>query len=286
MGTFVRVVEGKSLSAAARAQRLSLPAVSRQLSALEADLGTTLIVRSTRKLHLTEAGRRWYEQCVRLLREIDDARADVRSDEAVSGTIVLSVSLTFGTTIVVPRLRRLVEKHPRLVVDLRLEDQLVDIVAEGVDIAVRAGSPPPDSTAFVAHPILVMKRIVVASPRWLRKHGTPRRPDQLVAKGALAQVTLAGTLVRWTLRRGDEEHAFEPRGSLRTNAPVALRTLALDGLGMAFIPEWLVADDLAEGRLRRVLPDWSSGPMSAWAIHRTELRGSPRLRAVLDALTA
>ncbi len=286
MRTFVRVVDGKSLSAAARAQRLSLPAISRQLTALESDLGTTLIVRSTRKLHVTDAGRRWYEHCVRLLREIDEARSAVRETRAVRGTIVVSVSLTFGSILVVPRLRALAEKHPQLVVDLRLEDQLVDLVGDGIDVAIRAGSPPPDSTAFVAQPILSMNRIVVAAPRWLKKHGTPRTPADLARHDALVQVTPAGNVVRWTLRQGTSEEAttIDVRGRLRTNAPLALRRLAVDGLGLAYLPDWLVDDDIAAGRLRRVLPQWSSGPIPAWAVYRTELRGAPRLRALLDAM--
>src|SRR5690349_10781260 len=125
MATFVRVVDGKSLSSAARAQRLSLPAVSRQLRALETDLGTSLIVRSTRRLHVTDAGQRWYAHCVRVLREIDEARAEVRSTKHVHGTLVVSASLTFGTVVIVPQLARLARAHPHLVIDLRLEDQLV-----------------------------------------------------------------------------------------------------------------------------------------------------------------
>src|SRR4051794_16389549 len=109
MRTFVRVVDGKSLSAGARSQRLSLAAVSRQLSALEKDLGASLIVRSTRKLHVTDAGRQWYEHCVRVLREIDEARAAVRGTATVRGSIVVSASLSFGSVLVVPRLRKLVE---------------------------------------------------------------------------------------------------------------------------------------------------------------------------------
>lgn len=292
MQTFVRVVDGKSLSAAARAQRLSLPAVSRQIRALEADLGASLILRSTRKLHVTDAGRRWYAQCVRLLRDIEAARADVRETREVSGTIVVSVSLTFGTVLVVPRLRKLAELHPRLVVDIRLEDQLVDLVGEGVDVAIRAGSPPPDSTAFVAHPFMTMERIVVASPRWVKKHGAPRQPEQLAGKAVLVQVTPAGNVIRWSLRRTGsgkgasegEARAIDVSGPVRTNAPVALRALALDSVGAAFVPKWLVEADIAEGRLVRLLPQWSSGPIAAWAVYRTELRGSPRLRALLDVL--
>lgn len=286
MATFVRLVDGKSLSAAARAQRLSLAAVSRQLRALEDDLGTVLVVRSTRRLHVTDAGRRWYEHCVRVLSEVEEARASVHHANTVRGNLVVSASLTFGSVVVVPRLRKLVERHPGLVVDLRLEDQLVDLVAEGVDVAIRAGSPPPDSTAFVAHPVLSMDRILVAAPKWLRKNGTPRSPAQLAKRPCLVQVTPRGAVVPWRLeRRGDEAPTtIDVRAHLRSNAPIALRDLAVDGAGVAYLPDILVTEDLAEGRLRRVLPEWVSPPIVAWAIHRAELRGAPRLRAFLDAM--
>jgi DNA-binding transcriptional LysR family regulator len=287
MATFVSLVEGKSLSAAARAQRLSLPAVSRQLRALEQDLGASLVVRSTRRLHVTEVGQAWYERCRRILRDVDEARAAVSGKKGVHGRLVVSTSLTFGTNVIVPRLAVLSERHPHLVIDLRLEDQLVDLVGEGVDVAVRAGSPPPDSTAFIAHPILSMHRVLVASPRWLRKHGTPREPEQLARHACLVQVTPAGIVVPWTLRNPDttpDTRTFEVQGRLRTNAPSALCDLAIDGAGIAYLPDWLVTEPIERGLLRRVLPGWSSAPITAWAIHRLELRGTPRLRVFLDAL--
>ncbi|RYZ08453.1 MAG: LysR family transcriptional regulator [Myxococcales bacterium] len=289
METFVRVVEGKSLSAAARAQRLSLPAVSRQLRALEDELGATLLVRSTRRLHVTEAGHEWYERSRRVLAEVEDARQAVRgSSGTVSGRLVVSTSLTFGATVIVPRLSKLAETHPGLVIDLRLEDQLVDLVAEGVDIAVRAGSPPPDSTAFVAQPLFSMQRVLVASPRWLRKHGTPRELLQLRSKPCLLQVTLAGNAIPWTLRQRAHPESVpttvEVSGQLRTNTPTALCSLALQGAGVAYLPDWLVAPHLAEGTLRAVLPAWSSPPHTAWALHRAEHRGNARHRAFLAAL--
>lgn len=285
MATFVRVVEGKSLSAAAKSQRLSLPAVSRQLRALEDELGTTLLVRSTRRLHVTEAGQSWYEHCVRILADIEGARAQLRDARGIRGTIVVSASLTFGTLILVPRLAQLGDRYPQLAVELRLEDRLTDLVGEGVDVAIRAGLPPPDSTAFVAHPLLTMRRVVVASPRWLRKHGAVSEPGQLVRYNCLLQVTLAGTVVPWSLCRNDEPpRVVEVRGNLRSNAPIALRDLAVDGAGIAYLPEFLVNDDIAAGRLRRVLPAWISRPLMAWAVHRAELRGTSRLRAFLDVV--
>lgn len=283
MATYVRIVEGKSLSAAARALRLSLPAVSRQLTGLEAELGASLVVRSTRRLQVTEAGRQWYEHCVRVLAETEDARAALAT-QAVRGRLVVSASFTFGSLIVAPRLARLVESHPQLTVDLRLEDHAVDLVGEGVDVALRAGPRPPDSTALVAHVVTVMDRVVVVAPKLARKVGLPKEPEDLGTRPCLVQLTQAGAIVRWQLRRGDDERLVDVRGQLRTTAPVTLRDLAVSGAGFAYLPTWLVADDLAAGRLRRVLPGWSAPPIEAYALHRAELRQAPRVRAFLDAM--
>src|SRR5262245_33919102 len=120
MQTFVRVVEAGSLSAAARACRLSLPAVSRQLSSLEGELGASLITRSTRRLHVTPAGRSWYEHCVRILRDVADARASVGRSRAVRGQLTLSASFTYALCHILPRLPALARRHPELKIDLRL----------------------------------------------------------------------------------------------------------------------------------------------------------------------
>jgi len=292
MATFVRIVDGRTLSAAARAQRISLAAVSRQLRSLETELGAPLIMRSTRRLHVTDAGRQWYAHCVRILRELEEARATLGSTRSVRGTIVVSASLTFGSVLIVPRLAGVAARYPHLVVDLRLDDRLVDLVAEGVDVAVRAGAPPPDSTAFVAHPLFAMHRILVAAPRLLRAHGVARDPSHLVRYPCLVQVTPAGTVVRWLLRPTDRgtnddsiDETVDVHGPVRSNAPIALRDLAVDGAGIGYLPDWLVANDLACGRLRRVLPSWASPAIMAWAFHRAELRGAPRVRAFIEALS-
>jgi DNA-binding transcriptional LysR family regulator len=287
MQTFVGVVEGKSLSAAGRAQQSSLSAVSRQLRALEQELGVALVVRSTRRLHVTDAGSQWYAHCVRILRDVREARTSLRSGDGVRGRLTVSASLSFGTVLVVPKLPALTRAHPRLTIDLRLEDHLVDLIGEGVDVALRAGVPPPDSTAYVAHPLMTMERILVASPAWLRKHRVPRTPEELGDATGLIQVTPRGTMIRWALQptgRPAELRHVEPSGGLRTNAPLALRDWARAGAGIAYIPDWLVQPDLADNSLQRILPQWSSPPITAWAVHRAELRGSPNLKALLAAL--
>ncbi|MEO8700562.1 MAG: LysR substrate-binding domain-containing protein [Kofleriaceae bacterium] len=283
MATYVRVVDGKSLSAAARGLRLSLPAVSRQLRALESELGASLIVRSTRKLHVTDAGQRWYVHCVRVLREIEEAKRSVQSSRSVRGTLVVSASLSFGLLAVVPRLTALVERHPDLVVDLRLEDRVVDLVGDGIDVALRAGAAPPDSTAYVASPIATMIRVLVAAPGWLRKHPV-RTPLQLARHPCLVQITPTGALIRWQLVRAGEAVTVEVRGPLRSSAPIALRDMAIAGAGIAYVPDWLVEADLARGTLVRVLPEWASPPIAASAVYRAHMRGDARLTAFLSVL--
>lgn len=278
MITFQRVVAAGSLSAAARARRMSLAAVSRQVAALEAELGAPLLIRTTRRLQLTDAGRRWHERAERLLRDLDDARAAVAPGAGPAGTLVVSASATFATAFVMPRVPALLRRHRRLELELRLEDRVVDLVGEGVDVAVRAGPPPPDSDGIIAHPVARFHRVAVAAPGYLARRGTPRKPGDLLRHDCLVQAGAPRPSWRFA------EESLEPRGPFRSGSPTALRDAALAGLGLAYLPEWLIADDVAAGRLRRVLAAWSTPELGAWALVRVELRGDARVRAFVDAL--
>jgi DNA-binding transcriptional LysR family regulator len=285
MDVFVRIVDSGSLSRAARSARLSLPAVSRQLSALEKQLGTSLIVRSTRRLSVTDAGRTFYEHAKVALREAENAMTAARSARSVAGRLSVSVPFAFGLHYVVPRLERLVKLHPSLHVDLHIEDEAIDLVAQGVDIAVRAGIAPPDSTAYVAHPVLAIRRVVVGSPAYLRQRGTPKEPAELENHVCLA------TLARpsgspWRFVRNGKETAVAVRGPVRASTPAALAVLARAGIGLAQLPDWLIADDLAQGRLRQVLTGWNTPGIATWLIHRTEHRHAARVRAFVETMTA
>lgn len=284
MTTFVRIVEAGSLSAAARGLRRSLPAVSRQLQALEAELGAPLLVRSTRRMSLTDAGRRWHAESVRWLRELDAVRAELRDPDEIRGPLVVSASVSLGLGLLVPRLPALAARHPELVMELRLEDRAVDIVAEGVDLAIRAGLAPPDSTAYVAHPLTTFPRVLVASPAYLAARGSPRSPEQLEQHAGLVQLSAAGTTVAWRLSRAEVSTDVSIGARLRANTPIALVELACAGLGVALLPDWMVQPAVAAGQLVRVLPEWSGPPAAAWAVHRVEQRGSARIRAFIEAL--
>jgi DNA-binding transcriptional LysR family regulator len=185
---------------------------------------------------------------------------------------------------VVPRLPKLAERHPELAIDLRLEDNLVDVVGEGVDLVIRGGVAPPDSTDFVAHRLMEFRRVVVAAPSYLRRHGSPRTPEELIRHVCLVQLGDRCPLGSWTFVRDGGDVAIRVEGAMRTTAPLALLELARAGMGLALLPDWLVADDLAAVRLKRVLDKWQLPLVGAWAFHRAELRRNPKIEAVLDVL--
>lgn len=283
METFKRVVESGSLTRAARDLGLSVGSVSRQLEALEKDLGATLILRTTRRHHVTEAGHRWYQHSVRLLESLAEAKRSVRPEKG-QGRLTVSVPLTIGMQWVLPAIARLRETHPHLTIEVRMEDQLIDLVAEGVDVVLRAGAPPPESSTLVARPLATFTRIAVASPAYLRRAGTPRSPSALGDHACLVQLTPGGAVRRWVFTRERNEEAVEVTGELAVSAPLALRELAMAGQGIAFVPEWLVAEALRSGALKRVLEGWQSKPVSMFAVFRVELRGAERVRALVAAL--
>jgi DNA-binding transcriptional LysR family regulator len=198
MQMFVRVVESGRLSAAARDLGLSVPAVSRQLRALEQELETTLIVRSTRHLRVTDAGHIWHSHCTRILRDVAEARRSV-APRGVQGSLVVSASVTFGMHFVLPRLAALQRKHAALELDLRLEDRPVDLVADHVDVVLRAGFPLQESAALIARPLADFRRIAVAAPSYLRARGVPVDPASLPSHDAIVQLTAAGAIAHWRL---------------------------------------------------------------------------------------
>lgn len=287
MATFVRVVDAGSLSAGARALHLSLPAVSRQLNALEAEIGVPLLLRSNRGLQLTDAGKNFYAESVGILGSVERARATATRGDAIAGRLVVSVGISLGLGLLVPRIAQFLAANPSIQIELRLEDRLVDLIREGVDVAIRVGIAPPDSTDFIAHVLGdEIRRVAVASPAYLRRRGKPTTVGQLASHDCLVHVGSSGPHRRLSFERGEETVEVELHGPAESNAALVVREFARAGLGVAILPAWLIEDDLRDGRLRRLLPEWQSGPSYVCAFHRVELRGSARVRALIDALRA
>ncbi len=207
---------------------------------------------------ITEAGQRFYEQAVRLLRDVDEARRSVAATSDVSGTLTVSTSVSFGLGRVGPHLPALFARYPALDVLLRLEDHAIDLVAEGVDVAIRVGIDPPDSGALQARLIGAWPRLIVAAPSYLRARGIPSHPDDLPRHDALLQG--ASRTQTWRFWRGSREHRAEVRGPLRMNALQGLRDACIAGLGIAILPSWLVAEARARGDVTTVLDGFTLPP--------------------------
>jgi DNA-binding transcriptional LysR family regulator len=281
MATYVRVVESGSFSAAAKQLRISSPAVSRQIAALEGELRISLITRSTRRMAVTTPGRRYYERCLRILRDVEDAQKPDKGD-GVDGLLKISAPVTFGLACVAPQMNALMKKHPSLLVELHLEDRLVDLMPEGFDVAIRVGSEPPMSTELVAHPLMTYQRTLVAAPGYLKKHGAVSRPEVLARHDTLMH--LMGPTDTWVLRRDETEVRVRPKVAFRSNALHALRELAIQGAGIALLPEWFVAAAVSSGELRVVLPSWRPLPVNASAIYPRDQRGAARVKALIEHL--
>jgi DNA-binding transcriptional LysR family regulator len=185
-----------------------------------------------------------------------------------------------------PEMPAFAAKHPELRVDLRLEDRRIDLVLEGVDIAIRVGIAPPESTEIIAHRLAEFRRIVVAAPSYLRRRGTPKTPEALAGHDVLSHAydaTQSATLVD----RASSRVARVRLGvRFSSNAGHVLRELALAGAGIALLPEFFVAEAVARGTLRHVMVSWQSEPVLVHALHRTAQRGEARVRAFIDHLRA
>ncbi|MGD0678749.1 MAG: LysR family transcriptional regulator [Polyangiaceae bacterium] len=284
MATYVRVVEAGSFSAAGKQLRISSGAVSRQISALEGVLRRTLLRRTTRRMEITAEGRRYYEACLRVLREVEEAQTTGRG-AGHEGPLQITAPVTFGLERVVPHMAGLMTKNSGLRVDLRLEDRLLDLALEGVDVAIRVGTLPARTADVIAHPLATFHRLLVASPAYLKRRGEPKTPEALAKHDALTYA-LPGLADTWTLHDEAREASVRLNVVFRSNAPHAVRELATAGVGIGLLPEWLVTKQTRSMALRVVLPAWRSAPVNVCALHRTEHRGTRAVRALVEHLRA
>ncbi|MGK6324683.1 LysR family transcriptional regulator [Sphingomonas sp. DT-51] len=256
LALFAKVAEERSYAGAARATGISVATVSRAVSRLEGRLGGRLFNRTSRQLALTEFGQRVVESATRAYREAEAAEDAARElSRTPRGTVRLAVPMSFGLRWVAPLLPELFRLYPEITVDLHLSDATVDLVGEGFDAALRIGTLPDSS--LVARRLLPVALLVVAAPSYLARHGSLMHPHDLKPEHCLGYAYRARQGV-WRFTGPDGEEAqVVPAGPLRvTNADALLPTL-LDGGGVAELPDFIVADYLADGRLEVMLPDWT-----------------------------
>lgn len=254
MEMFVRVVETGSFSKAAREFHTTQPTVTKQIAAAEARLAVRLLNRNTRGVSLTEPGALYYEKCKAVVRDAQAADDIVRLRQGqAQGLLRIGTSVAFGRRIVVPLALAYMRRNPQVQLDLSFEDRYVDLVAQGIDVAVRMGKLADSSLG--ARFIGMNPWVVVASPAYLKKHGVPKRAQDLSAHTALVYSSVVGDEV-WRLRTPKGEAvSVAVAGRFRSNNLSAVLAAARDGMGVALMPRYVASDSLALGKLREVLPD-------------------------------
>lgn len=279
--TFVCIVDSGSISSAARKLRLSVPMASRHLRALERDLGVSLLRRTTRRMDLTHAGSEFLPRARRLLAGLDEARQSVRPSKTAAGLLTLSVPVSFGLANVAPLVPELLEKHPLLSIDVRYDDRVVDLLGDGVDLALRVGVAPPDSPFVVARRLATYERIVCAAPSLLKRYGAI---DDVEALLRIPCLLLGASPARWDFETPSGATSVMVTGRVCSNNVLALRSAALAGVGVAVMPAWLVSEDLRKRRLVRILRSTSLPTVSVLGLIHRDARHSNNVRLVQDFL--
>lgn len=283
MVTFARVVESGSFAAAARLLGVNTSVTSKHVSMLEEELGTKLLTRGTRSLKLTEAGAAYFRHCARIVEEVEHARQTVvEMQSAPRGRLRVSAPPGLIAGLVVPWLPEFRERFPLIELDVAAANRFVDLAEEGYDLALRVTDAPQPN--LVARKLADMRIAVVAAPSYLARRGAPSEPMDLLQHDCL-QFTPPGLMSASVFERDGQRVDVPIRGSIRINHAEPLRTLALGGLGIALLSRHLVHEDLREGRLVRLLPDWRPVVDAAlYAVYLPNRYGSPKLRAFVEFL--
>lgn len=276
------VAETGGFSRAAARLRISSSQVSRQVAALENRLQTRLFYRTTRRVTLTEAGRGLFERCRALAEERDEAlrAASERQGDDLKGVLRLSCAVAYGERFIVPLMNDFVALHPGLALDVQLTNATVDLVQEGIDLAIRLGRLAPSS--LIAGRIAPREMHLCATPEYLERRGVPQGLEDLAAHDCLI-----GTSDTWPFGDGvGGETLVRPRGRWRCNSGTAVLDAALRGFGLCQLPDYYVAEHVAAGRLVSLLPDLRPPNTAVWAVYPQRRHLSPKVRAAIEHLKA
>lgn len=276
--TFVEIADSGGLSPAARRLGVAKSVVSRRLARLEDELGIQLLARTTRGAMLTEAGQTFRDYAARIAAEVDAARETIRPEGELRGRLRVSAPLTFGPTHIAPILNEMARRHPQLSIQACYTDRFVDLVGEGYDCAIRIGYLL--DTDLVARRIGPLSGKMVASPEYLRRHGAPERPEDVVGHEALMQ----GNEV-WRFMDGDKIVVVRPRGRFKADNGTALASAACAGLGLACLPDDFVDEHIASGALVAVMTRYPPPPAGAYVLRAPGQHPMRKIRVLTELLT-
>ncbi|WP_252092453.1 LysR family transcriptional regulator [Pseudomonas sp. MWU13-3659] len=282
MKVFVAVGELESFAAAARRLAISPAAVTRAVSALEEQLGVKLLLRTTRSVRLTEAGGRYLEDTRHILASIVEANeAAAGINAAPKGDLAVTAPILFGKKFVMPCIVRYLQQYPEVDVSAYFLDRVVNLVEEGMDVAVRIGQLP--DSGLKALRVGKMRRLLCASPEYLERHGTPRHPSELQRHEVIAAGTLSPR-TDWRFGAIDDPTLIRMKPRLTVTSNDAAIAAASAGLGIARLLSYQVADEVAAGRLRVILAEYEEAPWPIHILHRESKYGSTKVRTFIDML--
>jgi DNA-binding transcriptional LysR family regulator len=282
METFVSVVESGSFSAAARLLNVGQPAVSKTIALLEERLSVRLLLRSTRGLMPTEAGQAFYGRAKRAIEEAEEAEIAARgAGSNLTGRLRVCAPVTFARLHIMPAIGRFLEAHPDLNVDMVLDDRNVDLLEEGIDIALRMGRL--EDSSMTARKIGEVPRLVVGTPAYFKRAGIPASPADLSSHQAVVYNQRGGGGM-FTFRRESSEVAVVVSGRVATNAAEGIRAAVLANLGLAVVSEWMFSPELKSGEVCPVLNDWRLPPIELWAVFPGGRMVNAKTRAFLNFL--
>jgi len=283
MAAYVQVVEVGSFVRAAEKLGASTSSISRLIAELEAHLGARLLNRTTRKLSLTETGQAYYERCVQLLADVEEAESAAGAAAAIpTGKLKLTCPYNLLAQPIGPALAGFNRRHPQVGFDVNVADRVIDLVDEGFDLAVRIGAPGGER--LVARRLGSTQLIACAAPGYLEQQGTPAVPADLAAHRVLTYAYVA-TPYQWRLLDSDgRPHDVRVGGPLHANSGELLVAAAIAGMGVIFEPDFVVGPHLAAGRLQRVLPQFSGPRLEVWAVYPSRRHLSAKVRAFVAFL--
>ena len=276
MQTFVKVIDTGSFSAAARQLRVGQPAVSKTVAQIEERLGVTLLLRTSRSLGATEAGQIFYERAKLTIADADEAELAARGAGAgLVGRLRVSAAVTFTRLKIVPKLGRFLAQHPKLEIDLILDDRNVDLVGEGIDVALRMGVLT--DSGVTARRIASIRRRVVGTPAYFARAGAPLEPRDLERHEAIIYTQGGG--VAWSFVKDGVEQTVALAGRIRSTAAEAVREAVLADLGLAVASDGMLGNELRSGLVVEVLADWRLPSIDVWAVFPGGRRASAKARA-------
>lgn len=280
---FVAVVEFEGFARAAEKRHLTRSAVAKTISRLEQRLGVQLFHRTTRSVSLTEEGALFHEYCVRALEQLRAGEAMLESGRReVVGKLRVTMPVLFGHLCIAPLLTQLAQEHPALQLELSFSDRLADLVEDGFDLAIRNG-PLADSDYLVARRIGEHKMVLCAAEGYVRRHGAPATLDELLSHAAIAHAR-HGHVSSWRFWQDGEVRDIVPAARLMMDDFQAIYNAAIAGMGLAWLPYWLVRDALREGLLTELLPHCTATMFAVHAVWPRTPHLAPKIRLVIDRL--